>query len=193
MIILDKGNLFGSRAIVSKRNKGTGKVVLRVAGAEIKMERHLLGTPLRMGLLSSSRGFFDEDEPKDVSAKEKRLLKMLEEDLVDPDKLAKGLSVGGKNRKLSGLRIASNTVDVRGITLSESQSIVEGFLQDFVDQTDINSGNVMYVNHGNSKSTDSVKAKLRLWLQTYPLVKRARAAELSDGGDAFTVVELDLQ
>jgi dsDNA-specific endonuclease/ATPase MutS2 len=35
LIILDKGNLFGSRAIVAKRNKGTGKIVLRVAGAEV--------------------------------------------------------------------------------------------------------------------------------------------------------------
>jgi DNA-nicking Smr family endonuclease len=151
------------------------------------MERHLLGMPLKMGLISSD--LLDSDDSKDISAKDKRILKMLKEDLVDPNKLVGGASGGGKKRNLSGLRIASNTVDVRGITLSEAQRVVETFLEGFVEQID--TSGVIYVNHGNSKSADVVKTKLRSWLQTYPLVKRAKAADLSDGGDAFTVVELD--
>ena len=33
----------GSKGYVTQRNKGRGRVVLRVAGVEMKMERHLLG------------------------------------------------------------------------------------------------------------------------------------------------------
>jgi DNA-nicking Smr family endonuclease len=186
---LDKGNLFGSRGIVAKRNKGTGRVVLRVAGAEVKIERHLLGTPLKMGLSpSTSTGDPGNGE---ISAKEKRMLKMLEEELVDPDKMLSGGGVGiGKNRKLAGLRVASNTVDVRSLTGTDAQSSIESFVEKFIDQ-DSSIVGVIYVNHGNSKTGDALKSKLRSWLQTHPLVRRAKAAELSDGGDAFTVVELD--
>lgn len=43
LIILEKGTIFGSRGIVTQKNKGRGRVFIRVAGVEIKMERHLLG------------------------------------------------------------------------------------------------------------------------------------------------------
>jgi hypothetical protein len=43
LIVLEKGNLQGSRGIVTQRNKGRGRVVLSIGGIEIKMDRHLLG------------------------------------------------------------------------------------------------------------------------------------------------------
>jgi hypothetical protein len=50
-MILEKGNMFGTRGIVTQRNKGRGRVLLRVAGVEVKIERHLLGIPHRSGQL----------------------------------------------------------------------------------------------------------------------------------------------
>ena len=43
LVVLEKGILFNKRGIVTKRNKGRGKVHLRVAGAQVKIERHLVG------------------------------------------------------------------------------------------------------------------------------------------------------
>jgi len=43
LVVLEKGNLQGSRGIVTQRNKGRGRVVLKIGGVEIKMDRHVLG------------------------------------------------------------------------------------------------------------------------------------------------------
>ncbi len=45
LVVLEKGDLFGRRAVVAQRNKGRGRVMVRVGGAEIKMDRHHLGIP----------------------------------------------------------------------------------------------------------------------------------------------------
>lgn len=187
LIVLEKGSIFGSRGIVTQKNKGRGRVFLRVAGVEVKMERHLLGRPHRAGKM----GFLTADgDDENMSAKDKRMMKMLQEDLVDPDKLmVKPRRV--KDGKLSGLRMATNTLDIRGHGLAEAQDLTMTYFErtmakDLKDQLGI-----VYINHGNIKSADAIKPKFRLWLKKNPLVRRLAPAELSDGGDAFTVVELD--
>lgn len=75
--------MFGLKAIVAQKNKGRGRVVVRVGGLEVKMERHQLGVPLLKGGL---RGLVGSDDDS-MSAKDKKLLKMLQEELVDPDKM----------------------------------------------------------------------------------------------------------
>ena len=187
LIVLEKGSIFGSRGIVTQKNKGRGRVFLRVAGVEVKMERHLLGRPHRAGKM----GFLTADgDDENMSAKDKRMMKMLQEDLVDPDKLmVKPRRV--KDGKLSGLRMATNTLDIRGHGLAEAQDLTMTYFErtmakDLKDQLGI-----VYINHGNVKSADAIKPKFRLWLKKNPLVRRLAPAELSDGGDAFTVVELD--
>ena len=193
LVVLEKGTLFGSRGIVTHRNKGRGRVVLRVAGVEIKMERHLLGRPHKLGKLgfSSSGGADGESSSAAMSAKDRRMLQMLNEELVDPDKLlSKPRKL--KDGKLSGLRVASNTLDLRGKGLQEAQELTSSFLERTASRDIKDQLGVVYINHGNMKSADSTKAKLRAWLKKNALIRKVAPAELSDGGDAFTVLELDL-
>jgi dsDNA-specific endonuclease/ATPase MutS2 len=190
VMILEKGNLFGSRGVVTQRNKGRGRVVLRVAGVEVKMERHLLGIPHRSGHLEFLTNASNE---KELSAKDKRLLKMLNEELVDPDKLSGPKLSRKKEGKVGGVRSSKNTVDVRALGVSDAQTLSTTFMQE-VAERDVKKGSeVIYILHGNTKETAEVKTKLRQWLRKHPLVNRMNPAELSEGGDAYTVVELDFQ
>jgi hypothetical protein len=191
LVVLERGSLFGSRGIVTQKNKGRGRVVLRVAGAELKMDRHLLGRPHRAGKLGFMVGGSEGDAEGSLSAKDRRMLQMLKDELVDPEKLlAKPRRV--KDGKLSGLRLATNTLDVRGHGLAEVQDLTTSFLERTASKDIKDQIGVVYINHGSNKSADAFKPKLRLWLKKNPLVRRVAPAELSDGGDAFTVVELDL-
>lgn len=191
LMVLEKGSLFGSRGVVTQRNKGRGRVVLRIAGVEVKMERHLLGVPHRSGQLGFLRNMSDSTV---LSAKDQRLMKMLKEDLVDPDKLTGSGKRGRKKEgKVSGTRSSANTVDVRGLGTADAQAATGAFIQSIVERSkSMDRFDVVFINHGNTKDSAEAKAKLRLWLKKFPLVTRMNPAELSDGGDAFTIAELDL-
>ena len=118
------------------------------------------------------------------------MMRMLQEDLVDPDKLmVKPRRV--KDGKLSGLRMATNTLDIRGHGLAEAQDLTMTYFERTMSKDLKDQLGVVYINHGNQKNSDTIKPKFRLWLKKNPLVRRHAPAELSDGGDAFTVVELD--
>ena len=211
--MLEKGSLFESRGVVTKRNKGRGRVVLRVAGVEIKMERHLLGKPFRTGLLQGfganmgGKAGTSANSPlkteAEMSAKEKRLLKMLNEDLVDPDKMlsfnkkANG-SGGGKSSEqrtiTSGIRLSSNTLDISKLTeLTDIQSAITTYIERYVDNESLNDRyGLIYIFHGNSKLADSLKIKIRSWVRKHTLIKSVRSANASDGGDAYSALEIDL-
>ena len=183
--------MFGSRGIVTQRNKGRGRIVLRVAGVEVKMERHLLGIPKRSGQLGFLKSA-NAGDAEQLSAKDKRLLKMLNEELVDPEKLGGYSFKSKKESKLRGTRSAANTVDVRGLGVADAQSAAMAFMQEVSERNGKSVVEVIYINHGNTKESTEVKSKLRQWLKKHPMVNRMNPAELSDGGDAYTVVELDL-
>ena len=108
-------------------------------------------------------------------------MRTLEEELVDLEKVTPE----------GGVRLASNTCDLRDLTIGESKERVAAYLEKFIDKTD--QMNVFYLNHGNSKDIKNreIKQKLRLWLQTYPLIRRAKGAKKEDGGDDYTIVEVD--
>ena len=191
LIILEKGNLFGSRGIVTQRNKGRGRVSIRIAGVEVKMERHLLGIPLRSGVLGFADTMSRGADAEGLSAKERRLIKMLSEDLVDPDKLVLINRNRSTDRRVLDIRKSQqNTLDVRELQLTESQNVVTKFIERFIEDAD-EKLSIFYVNHGNSKSNDVIKSKIRSWLRSYPFVKKVSPANLSEGGDAFSIVELD--
>jgi len=187
LVVLEKGNLFGSRGIVTQRNKGRGRVLLRVAGVEVKMERHLLGIPHRSGLMGFSNmatgGGKDGSGEEVMSSKEKRMLKMLQEELVDP--WAPSMK---KNRKIGSLvRTISNTLDVRGHGFDRMQTMSASFLERAVN----NAEEYIYIHHGASKDVDEARTKLRTWLKKSPLVRKCGPAALSEGGDAFTIIEFE--
>lgn len=208
LVVLEKGNLFGVNGVVSQKDKGRGRIVLSVAGMEVKVERHLLGYPHRSGplgmkakdlfMLAGSGGLDDSsDAMKNISSKDRRMLKMLQEELVDPDKMLSKHNAVKSNSKLSGLKIASNTVDLRGKNLVEAQAAAMQYFERLFDKVNAATATgvmtVVYFHIGNPKGTEDIKPKFRTWLKGLPLVYRAIPADSTDGGDAFTIVELNLK
>ncbi|KAJ1424532.1 muts domain V-domain-containing protein [Ochromonadaceae sp. CCMP2298] len=191
LIIMEPGSMFGSKGITTQRNKGRGRVVIRIAGVEKKMDRHLLGVPRDQGIASKLGLKFPggAKDPGEMSAKDRRMLKMLEEELVDPDKMVtKFRKSNSNNGKLSGPgRNGANTVDLREVSaLLEAQRLTTQFMKKVING-EVDAGEVIYAHHG---AHNSIKDKFRGWLRNNVLVSRHNAAELSDGGDAVTVIEL---
>ena len=82
------------------------------------------------------------------------------------------------------VRVDANTCDLRGLRLDEAMTTVELFLND-----QSRAGfRVCFVLHGHG--TGAIKQALRAWLPTAALARRWRPADGTEGGDAFTVVEL---
>lgn len=193
LIILERGTLFGSRGVVTRRNKGRGRVQIRVAGAEVKIERHLLGLPKSSKFtLMSDPSQASESDLAEMSAKDRRMMKILQEELVDPDQLLAG------SRKLSpkksgASRSSKNTLDIRGVNIDDAQEQTASYIQTYVNKVETSDAGVLYIHHGNKKEGDLVKPKLRSWLKRHVLVKSVGPAMLSEGGDAYTVVELSLE
>jgi DNA mismatch repair protein MutS2 len=79
------------------------------------------------------------------------------------------------------MRLESNTVDVRGLRADDALALVDAFIDRIygVGET------VGYVLHGHG--TGALKAAVRAHLEDSPHVAKSRTADVSDGGDAFTV------
>lgn len=87
---------------------------------------------------------------------------------------------------LPTIRTQSNTIDVRGCNLMEAQSKIK----DKFSAALLSGRRVVYILHGHGAG-GVLKSKLRGWLKTeQQLVQRYGAADMLDGGDAFTRVEL---
>jgi DNA mismatch repair protein MutS2 len=186
LIILERGHIFGSRGIVTQRNKGRGRVLLRVAGVEVKMERHLLGVPHKSGKMGFVVNGLDPDAASELSSKDRRLMKMLQEDLVDPGKIVR-LGGGSSSQK----RTSANTLDVRTHQekgLDHVQVVVSQFIERLVNE----GATAGYLQHGSTKDTSSksTKEKVRQWLKRNPLIIKCGPAPLSEGADSFTLLEL---
>merc|ERR1711920_529082 len=84
------------------------------------------------------------------------------------------------------IRTNSNTIDIRGNNLEESKRACE----DFFSKCLLSRRNVVFILHGHGTG-GVLKSKIRDWLRKERhWVKRFESAHSSDGGDAFTKVEL---
>lgn len=192
LIVLERGSIFGSRGIVTQRNKGRGRVLIRVGGVEIKMERHLLGVPKVKGILGFVvNGKVADDKTSNLSSKDRRMLKMLEEELVDPDRMTlsksdkKGVSNVHKDGVIGGLRRGDNTLDLtKCISETQAQESANKFIEKMID----NSVYTMYIYLGKDPKID--KNKFRGWLKKHPFVRKAETASASDGGESYTILAL---
>eukprot|EP00981_Chlorochromonas_danica_P007662 scaffold1833_cov185-Ochromonas_danica.AAC.10 len=233
LVILEPGNLYGTKAIVTQRNKGKGRVVVRVGGAEIKLERHLLGKPSAANLKSildsnttggvsgsSSSGQGSGSGGNDLSltglsAKDRRFLQMVNEELVDVGNLKS--STTDKKQKKSSLTSSStinnkttlNTIDLRPSSLlsynqamNKIMTFIEQYLAVYLDDVyshghhDGSSSPIrLFIEHNN---TDTVlKDRLREALvksskTRNSFIREVRLGNISEGGDDVTVLELDL-
>ncbi|MCP4808718.1 MAG: hypothetical protein GY913_16295 [Proteobacteria bacterium] len=88
------------------------------------------------------------------------------------------------DEKVGSLRTERNTCDVRGKRVEEAIDALGVTLDRLVMQNE----SVCWVLHGHG--TGALKTALRRWLKTADLVQSARPANVDEGGDAFTRVEL---
>ena len=195
LIVLEKGSIFGSRGIVTQRNKGRGRVVIRVAGVEVKMERHLLGVPLRQGklgfLVNSKSGLEAEDaSASGLSSREKKLLRMLQDD--DSPLTAKASAKQHfKSAPVVGMRTQSNTIDLKSCaTYEEAANIIETFIEKQMGRDGALRSSCVYIKHAATAA--GLKPRLREKMKKHPMVLSAGAAAPSDGGDVYTVLALAL-
>ncbi len=82
------------------------------------------------------------------------------------------------------MRTSFNTVDVRGLRLRDAESKVDTFIKQGIPQ----GRKVVYILHGHG--TGQLKEGLREFMKRHPYVGKHRAADESDGGDAFTQVSM---
>ena len=87
-------------------------------------------------------------------------------------------------RERMGVRMDSNTLDLRGHRLQEAIEVADRFL----DRLLLEGHDVGFLLHGHG--TGVLKDGLRRWLPRCPAARAWRPAENEQGGDAFTVVEL---
>jgi len=85
---------------------------------------------------------------------------------------------------LNAMRTSFNTIDVRGLRLRDAEAKVDNFIKVGIPQK----RKVVYILHGHG--TGQLKEGLREFMKRHPYVSRHRAADDSDGGDAFTQVFL---
>merc|ERR1712025_1361243 len=84
------------------------------------------------------------------------------------------------------MRTDGNTIDVRGCNFEDAKDKVTGK----ISQCKMNGHRAVYVLHGHG-SGGVLKSKLRGWLKSERrLIKKWAPADSSDGGDAFTRIEL---
>eukprot|EP01038_Epipyxis_sp_PR26KG_P012192 gene12192-16333_t len=187
LVILERGEYYGQIGLVAKKNKGRGRVIIRIGGIEMKMERHLVGVPKTKERLSRflNKGLTFEEASTasldELTPKERKLLKIINEELVDYDALVdqsnsirairkKNVAVSSSNKNnnnnsnkatqavpvkpIISKRVAENTIDLKHVeSLNEMQASTLRFLQKIIDDP-INVRNpidTIYVYHGSAK------------------------------------------
>ncbi len=160
--------------------------IFKFTGIEIKMDRHLLGTPRTNSFLT---GGVDLSK---LNSRDRRLYKILAEEPVDTSDWAKlTTNKHGKISKSSVVkRSDANTLDISDVvSLPAAQRATLEYIESFKRSCDsLATDKVIYVKHGVNCA---YKSKYREWLANSCVgVRKSYAALLSDGGDAFTVIEL---
>ena len=185
LIILERGGIFGSKGIVTKRNKGRGRVHLRVAGVEVKMERHLLGHPLPpKNTLEIKVDSIDLDDPEamnKLSSKERQLLEMKKSlvDIGSSDGRASGKGGDASQNKIK--RSVQNTLDLVGHKYEKQESLTRNRLSRAMD----NAEKYLFIHHGKvSKTSNGNKNKVLTYLRGNPFVRK-----ISDLGE-YSQIEL---
>ncbi len=161
-----------------KELKPGDSVVVRSLGKKGRVERLLKGdqVSVRVGALTMKLRRTDLEGTRgerfaDVAPRK-------------PKKSAPPPSTAERGR-VGGLRIDANTLDLRGQRVDDALDLIDRFLADLAAQG-FDTG---WILHGHG--TGALKTAVRRMLPRRTEVRRWRPADAGEGGDAFTVVELD--
>ena len=175
------GNLFGREAIVVK---DSGKQIrVQVAGLSTLLKH----TQLSMVLAGGERITEKQGTATKNGSKSSRASKAVDRALKSESRDRRSSQHEEKKAPSSlAMRFEGNTIDVRGSNLEDAKDKVINK----IGQCKREGQNSIFVLHGHG-SGGVLKAKLRGWLKTERrLVKRWAPADSSDGGDAFTRIEI---
>ncbi|CAM9483766.1 unnamed protein product [Ectocarpus sp. 13 AM-2016] len=138
------------------------------------------------GIAGPPGGAAAADTPRRKTGTSRRVAQYLEDDVGS---FSSGDGDDKKRRKKrSGdnyfMRTERNTLDLRGMSLSEAQGDCDMFFSNAI----MDGSDGVYLLHGHG--TGVLKAGIRRWLPRNSMVDKWRPASQEDGGDAYTVVEL---
>jgi len=175
------GNLFGAEATVIRDN---GKQIqVKVSGLSMNLKH----TQLSMVMTTSENKGKKSNTSAGRGARSSRSSKAVERALKSEGNRRQSSTHAEQKITTSlAMRTEGNTVDVRGYNLEDAKDKVTSK----ISHCKMNGHRSVYVLHGHG-SGGVLKSKLRGWLRTERrLIKRWAPADSSDGGDAFTRIEL---
>ncbi|KAL3924183.1 MAG: hypothetical protein SGILL_001203 [Bacillariaceae sp.] len=185
--VCKSGSLFGREATVIK-DQGK-QLQVQISGMPMSFKhKDLSMVQANPSVASKSKV---PPQINDGKAKSSRLSKSTERALMAETKNdgAKLSAVDANNkhsRSSPAMRMDSNTVDVRGSNLEAAKDTVK----EKISQSVLRGHNTVYVLHGHGTG-GVLKSKIRAWLKSEKqLIKKWAPADQSDGGDAFTRLEL---
>jgi len=158
---------------------GQHGVVLGVAGESADVQVRALKVKVPLGRLGPAReGESPRAAARAEEAQRREAAARREEERREGARREPAPSEGG------GVRLPGNTCDLRGKRLEEAEAEVERFVGALLGRGE----RFGYLLHGHG--TGVLKSGLRTWLRSAPFVRGFRPGDLTEGGDAFTVVEL---
>jgi len=180
LVICKKGALSGKEAtVVSASGK---KVNVSVQGMQMSLKLAEVALPPKSFVVMKA------NEKRNMEAKD-TMSKMARRALEAEEGAFTGGAVSGTVKKESSgsvMRLSSNTVDCLGCSFEEARRKSENKFAMVM----MSKNPVVYILHGHG-ANGILKQKIRDWLgREKQFVKSFRAADTSDGGDAFTKVEL---
>jgi DNA mismatch repair protein MutS2 len=180
VLICQKGPMLGWEGEVVKSSSG-GRIDLKVNGMSLTLKLAQVALPVPGKTFAVAQTKSGSSKKKFDSAAERAIAMEKDE--------AKKTSIRVDTAKpvsKSMIRMESNTVDVRGCTFEESKEKTKTMFSTCL----LNNRPVVYILHGHGTG-GVLKNKIRTWLKAErPLVKAYAPADMADGGDAFTRVEL---
>ena len=179
LMVCKKGGLFGKEATIMQLGN---RVQVQVNGMAVSLKMSEVALPTANFRPPKPRT--KKEGPKDRAKAAEKLIKNEQSDA--PERAAGNESHDSTKSPSITMRTDSNTVDVRGCNLEEASSKAK----DKFSMSIMSGRPVVYILHGHGEK-GILKTKIRNWLKSErTLVKRFAPADQSDGGDAFTRVEL---
>jgi len=181
LTICKTGSLFGKEVVVIK-DMGR-KIQVKLSGYPTTLKHTQLSMVLQRKAADGAL-----PKPTVVNGKPSRTSKAAAKALEFESKSGRSSSqIQMRVNPSLAMRTDGNTVDVCSCNLMEAKEKVTSK----ISQCKMRGHTSVYILHGHGRDDGALKSKLRTWLKTEKrLVKKWTPADQSDGGDAFTRLEI---
>ena len=188
LMVCKKGSPLLGRIVEVVNISGKNRVTVKVNGMGMTMKLSELSLPISSASAEALfPGISNMNSNNKIMSKAKTAAeRAIAMEQTDGSSSSTSFSSTTSTSSKLAIRLESNTVDVRGCNLTEAQDKIR-----LKASSCLMSGqSVIYILHGYGTG-GVLRNKIRSWLQSEKqLVKKHGAADVADGGDAFTRVEL---